>query len=87
MLCRWARPADREAAAEALKLLPADGQPTVQQVRDARGRFGRKPGRDGLEGFGRLTRLSGLNLNPSRRKQRRNVAAAPGKPSTVKPAG
>ena len=33
-------PADRNAAAEALKFLPADGQPTVQQVREARAALG-----------------------------------------------
>ena len=33
-------PADRNAAAEALKFLPTDGQPTVQQVREARAALG-----------------------------------------------
>ena len=36
-------PADRDAAAEALKFLPADGQPSVQQVRDAQAALGGSP--------------------------------------------
>ena len=35
--------ADRDAAAEALKFLPAEGQPSVQQVRDAQAALGGSP--------------------------------------------
>ena len=36
-------PADRDAAAEALSLLPSDGQPSVQQVQDAKVALGGSP--------------------------------------------
>ena len=36
-------PADRDAAAEALKLLPAESQPSVQQVQDAQAALGGTP--------------------------------------------